>query len=117
MKLAQTLDKLMNENNASAYKISKETGISDRLIGYWRNGDKLPGAENLLTIANYFGISVDYLLTGRDNETALSDDEKNLLDNYRQLSDQGKDAVRLTLFMAKETFKKSDLSESEVNVV
>lgn len=66
MKLSQTLDKLMTERKISAYKISKETGISDRLIGYWRNGEKMPSAENLLSIANYFSISVDYLLTGEE---------------------------------------------------
>lgn len=88
MQLAQNLDKLMNDNNISAYKISKETGISDRLIGYWRNGDKLPGAENLLALATYFGISVDYLLTGRENSSSaveLSADEQELITYYRQL--------------------------------
>lgn len=72
MQLSQTLDKLMQKNNVSAYKMSKDTGISDRLIGYWRSGEKLPGAENLLTIANYFGISVDYLLTGKENNQESS---------------------------------------------
>ena len=117
MKLAQTLDRLMNEINVSAYKISKETGISDRLIGYWRNGDKLPGAENLLTIANYFGISVDYLLNGEDAGLSLSNDEKILLETYRQLSQQGKDYIQQTLFLTKEVYKKPDLSEASIKAV
>ena len=69
MKLSQMLDKLMTEKDISAYKISKSTGISDRLIGYWRKGEKLPGAENLLTIANYFDVSVDYLRSCRIGNT------------------------------------------------
>lgn len=82
MQLAQVLDKLMTKNDISAYKISKDTGISDRLIGYWRKGEKLPGAENLLIIANYFGISVDYLLTGEEKNTQanqLSENEQECL--------------------------------------
>lgn len=74
MKFAQILNELMNERDISAYKISKETGISDRLIGYWRKGEKLPGAENLLIIADYFEVTVDYLLKGE--ETPNSSVEK-----------------------------------------
>lgn len=96
MKLSQTLDKLMSERDVSAYKISKATGISDRLIGYWRKGEKLPGAENLLTIANYFGTSVDYLLTGKEKSSPtfeLNADEHELLQYFKKLSDKSKGIV------------------------
>lgn len=97
MKLSQTLDKLMSERDVSAYKISKATGISDRLIGYWRKGEKLPSAENLLTIANYFGISVDYLLTGKEKSSPtnqLTADEQELLDIYNSLSPKSQGRLR-----------------------
>ncbi len=70
MHLSQVLNKLMSEHdNLSAYKLSKETGISDRLIGYWKNGDKLPSAENIVVLATYFGITTDYLLGLTDEPT------------------------------------------------
>ena len=90
MKLSQTLDKLMTDKKISAYKISKETGVSDRLIGYWRNGEKMPSAENLLTIANYFGISVDYLLTGEEKSPSLPEDELELLTYYKKIPEKEK---------------------------
>lgn len=90
MKLSQVLNSLMAETNVSAYKISKETGISDRLIGYWKKGEKMPSAENLLTIANYFGISVDYLLTGEDKIKPIADDELELLKYYKELPEHGR---------------------------
>jgi len=76
MKFAQILDKLMNERDISAYKISKETGISDRLIGYWRKGEKLPGAENLLIIADYFEVTVDYLLKGEKTSDSSTEEKQ-----------------------------------------
>ena len=88
MKLSQVLNSLMAETNVSAYKISKETGISDRLIGYWKKGEKMPSAENLLTIANYFGISVDYLLTGEDKIKPVANDELELLTYYKELPER-----------------------------
>ena len=68
MLLAQILNNLMESKSISAYKMSKDTGISDRLIGYWKKGEKLPSAENLMIISNYFGVSIDYLLTGENRK-------------------------------------------------
>jgi transcriptional regulator with XRE-family HTH domain len=62
MDFAQNLCYLMENKKVSAYKISKDTGISDTLVGYWRRGERLPGAANLLIIADYFDVSVDFLL-------------------------------------------------------
>ena len=68
MQVAQILNNLMESKSISAYKMSKDTGISDRLIGYWKKGEKLPSAENLMIISNYFGVSIDYLLTGENRK-------------------------------------------------
>ena len=68
MQLAQILNNLMESKSISTYKMSKDTGISDQLIGYWKKGEKLPSAENLMIISNYFGVSIDYLLTGENRK-------------------------------------------------
>ena len=70
MKFSQILCNLMDSKHISAYKMSKDTGISDRLIGYWKKGEKLPNAENLIIIANYFNTSIDCLL-GRTAERSI----------------------------------------------
>lgn len=95
MQLSQVLTKLMSEHNLSAYKLSKETGISDRLIGYWKNGDKLPGAENLIILANYFNTSVDYLL-GREQKitsTEINPQKRILIDNYDKMTENAQHSL------------------------
>ncbi|MEA4933595.1 MAG: helix-turn-helix transcriptional regulator, partial [Lawsonibacter sp.] len=62
MEFAQLLSALMERNRVTAYKMSADLEISDSLIGYWRRGQKMPGAKNLLKLANYFGVTTDYLL-------------------------------------------------------
>lgn len=120
MQLSQVLNELMESNSVTAYKMSKDTGISDRLIGYWKKGEKLPSAENLLIIANYFSISVDYLLTGKEKEqkttVILSDIEEKLINDFRNLSQQGQDYIRQQMFMAREVYKKDILSQADLNV-
>ena len=49
-------------------KLEKETGISRQLISKYLTGEAIPGSDNLLTLANYFGVSCDYLL-GKERAT------------------------------------------------
>lgn len=67
MPFAQVFNNLLNERGLSNYQISKDTGISDSLIGYWRQGKRVPQADNLAKIADYLDCSVDYLLGRTDN--------------------------------------------------
>ena len=121
MHLSQILTTLLEKQNISAYKFSKDTGISDRLVGYWKKGDKLPSAENLIIIANYFSISVDYLLGRTENPTGLSEDysadELKLINDYRELSEQGKGYITETMIMAKDRFKKEQSVHQSVEQV
>ena len=58
---------LLERTGSTAYKLSKDTGISQGMISNWRSGNRMPSAENLIALADYFGVSVDYLL-GRNTE-------------------------------------------------
>ncbi len=66
MTFSEKLDKLMTERELSAYEISKATGISDRLIGYWRKGEKKPSLENITKLCEYLNVRVDWLMSDDD---------------------------------------------------
>lgn len=68
MDFAQNLSALMEHKGVSAYRMSVDLEISDSLIGYWRRGQKMPGAKNLAKLANYFGVTTDYLLGKEQKE-------------------------------------------------
>ena len=46
-------------------EIAQDLGISQSAMAYYKSGKTLPGAEILLKLADYFGVSADYLL-GRE---------------------------------------------------
>ena len=51
-------------------------GISNALVTAWKNGSR-PRADTLEKLANYFGVTVEYLLfgdEGRENGTAVNGD-------------------------------------------
>lgn len=59
---------LLQKNNVTAYQMSKDTGISESLISNWKSGRQLPKYDSLNTLADYFGVSGDFLL-GRTNDS------------------------------------------------
>ena len=56
---------LLQEKGISAYKLSRETGISQGLISEYKSGKKLPTLQNFIKIADALGVSLDEL-AGRD---------------------------------------------------
>ena len=68
MKHSQLILNILKNNEISAYRLSKETGISVSLFSKWK---KNPTSEisslNLTRIADYLDCSVDYLLGRTDN--------------------------------------------------
>ena len=62
MQLPEMLVKIMAEKHITAYRIEKDIGMPNRLIGYYRTGERDPSSKNLLKLAEYFDVSVDYLL-------------------------------------------------------
>lgn len=47
------------------------SSITQQTLGRYENGERLPNAEMLCDIADYYGVSVDYLLGRADKETGL----------------------------------------------
>lgn len=64
---AEIFVQVLEKKNISAYRLSQETGITQGMISYWKSGERMPSADNLITLADYFGCSVDYLLGRTDN--------------------------------------------------
>ena len=56
----------LQSRNITAYKLAKETGISQGLMNEYKNGVKLPTLQNIVKIADYLNVSVDYLLGRTD---------------------------------------------------
>ena len=48
------------------YNVSKETGVTQSTLSDWKRGRSTPKTENMKKLADYFGITVDYLMTGID---------------------------------------------------
>ena len=84
---------LCSERGIKPGTLEKKTGISNATIRRWTDETTSTG-ETLIKLADFFEVSVDYLL-GREEKTEkiLSSDEKELLEIYSSVSIEGKAAI------------------------
>ena len=64
----EIFEQLLQGFGVSAYKVAKETGVTQSTLSDWKRGRSTPKAENMKKLADYFGVSVDYLMTGEEKE-------------------------------------------------
>ena len=67
--------KLCNDIGKKPNPVGKEIGISSAAIANWKAGS-IPNGETLMKIADYFHVSVDYLL-GRTDESEKEETSHN----------------------------------------
>ena len=58
--------KLLEKYGVTAYKVSKATGIGGSTFTDWKNGRSVTKQDKHQKIADYFGVTIDYLMTGKE---------------------------------------------------
>lgn len=61
-------EQLLQNFGISAYKFCKDTGISQSTISTWKKKRNIISGDIAKQIADYFNITVDYLMTGEEKE-------------------------------------------------
>jgi transcriptional regulator with XRE-family HTH domain len=88
--IVERIDTLLGERKQSRKALIGLGGIkSVQTITDWSERGTLPRADVALAIADYFGVSVRWLLTGKD-EQGLSRDERNLLSYWDCLTEDNR---------------------------
>ena len=53
---------LLKRDGKTTYQVSKETGIGENVFSYWKHNRSKPKIDKLKTLADYFGVTVDYFI-------------------------------------------------------
>lgn len=81
-------EKLCSERGVTAYRVCKETGITTSTLSNWKAGRYTPKADKLKKIADFFGVSVEYLLTGKEDQSNVSEiKDPDLKEKYLDLEE------------------------------
>ena len=62
----EIFSKLLHTYGVTPYKVSKETGVSQSTLSDWKLGKVTPKSDTMKKLADYFGVSIDYLMTGKE---------------------------------------------------
>ena len=110
---------LCAKHNKSASKVAEEIGLSRASANGWRNG-AVPSEVNLQKIANYFGVTVDYLKTEAPLKFIHGGEEiQNGINNVLDKVLNGDQATKKPLSKDEERLKEiynetADLSDAEI---
>ena len=90
MSIKERVKNLCKEKGISLNKLEQEIGVAS---GYLSKLDN-PGIKTVKLIADYFNVSVDYLMTGKEKEVpTFSTDHIELISAYDKLSSADKLAI------------------------
>ena len=68
---AERLTQLRESRDLSKTELAKILHVSDSCISQYEKDTSMPGHDTLLSISQYFGVSVDYLLGNDTKERAF----------------------------------------------
>jgi len=93
-KIVSRIDKILEDNarlsRADACRYAK---INVRAMTDWAKKGTIPAADTLYLVAEFLGSTVEFLITGKDRE-GFSQNERDLVFDYRSLSNDNKRSVR-----------------------
>lgn len=68
--LGENIRKLRQSRGMGQLELGHRVGASKQSVSNWENGNIMPSIDLLLRLADFFGVSTDYLL-GRDERCTL----------------------------------------------
>ena len=109
----EIFERLLQSRNVTAYQVSKATGISQSTLSDWKKGRSVPKMDKMQKIADFFGVTLDYLLgTEKDPAPAgkVSDEDIKfaLFDGAPVTDAQYEGVKRFAKFIAEHNIRPKD---------
>lgn len=60
------LKQIRREKNLTQQKVALDLNITREALSYYESGKREPSFQLLIQMSKYFGVSIDYLITGKD---------------------------------------------------
>lgn len=111
--MLQRIKDLCESHNISLAQLERDTNIGSRSTFNWKKHS--PSIDKVIAIADYFGVSLDYL-TGREQASSvISKSERELLETYRSLNKEAQEQLEhYAGFLASEPLCQKKHSEAKL---
>ncbi|MGT2712413.1 helix-turn-helix domain-containing protein [Streptococcus oriscaviae] len=91
--LAQQIKKLRTGQNLSQDDLAEKLYVSRQSISKYENGEATPDMDKLVQLAEIFGVSLDYLVLGREPEKEVLVEQRGKMNTWEFLSEESKRPV------------------------
>lgn len=92
MTFPERLAELIGPSRGSASRLSEAVGVSRSVVNEWLHDRKRPSMENIISLAQYFSVTTDYLLCVTNANKApapgLTENGREMLELFDQLSER-----------------------------
>ena len=82
MEFQERLYSLRKGRGISQEELANAVGVSRQAVQKWEAGTSTPDIQNLSALADYFGVSLDYLVRGVEIPQAESESQPTVVHNY-----------------------------------
>lgn len=65
--MENNLKSLRKQRNLTQLAVQMQTGIEQALLSKFENGTRIPPTEALIVLADFYNVSIDYILCRTDN--------------------------------------------------
>lgn len=66
------LSKIRKLKHLNQQKVAMDLNISRESLSYYENGKRSPDVDMLIRLSDYFNVSIDYLINGKEFEKSNS---------------------------------------------
>ena len=73
--IGKTIAELRKEKGWTQVELAEKLQVSDKAVSKWEKDDSFPSIEFFPILAQLFGVSIDYLMTGKKDEPSISLDD------------------------------------------
>lgn len=109
--LGDKIKDLRKSMNLTQEQLCEKIGIAQSTLGMIESNKRGTGKKTLLKIADFFGVTVDYLLT--DAETSLNEKDRKLITkDLKKLMDEFRENVDGTAY-----YNGQELTENDLDLV
>lgn len=93
MDIGDRIKQLRKEKGLSQAKVAKEISVSTGNFGDWETGRTGPSVNAVLSIAKYFEVNLEWLLTGKYVDNEFTKEETQLINKIRELDTRDKEEL------------------------
>ena len=76
---AVRLRQLLKETKTTQPTIAEAIGVSRQAIGQWKEGNTVPDIVDFIKVADYFGVSLDYLAGKTEVKAPAKESERQII--------------------------------------